>query len=73
MIKIFENDSTFMLVKKLLIYRTMSSNFFINYALCGMKVLYRFFGKTLTNLLINKTAGEVFTSGETIESMVRDI
>lgn len=70
---IFAQDSTFMLLKKLMIYRMMSSNLFINHALTGMNVAYRVLGKTLTNFLINKTAGEVFTSGETLESLNADI
>ncbi|TNV83788.1 hypothetical protein FGO68_gene8537 [Halteria grandinella] len=70
---IFASDSTFMLVKKLLIYRMMSSNMFINHALTGMNMAYRVMGKTLTNFIINKTAGEVFTSGETLQSLNADI
>jgi hypothetical protein len=56
---IFASDSTFQLVKKLFIYRMMSSNFFINNALCGMRLAYKFMGRSLTNLLINSTAGSV--------------
>jgi len=47
----------------------MSSNVFINYALSGMNFAYSVLGKTLTNLLINKTAGSVFTSGETLQTL----
>lgn len=70
---IFASDSTFMLVKKLMIYRMMSSNVFINHALTGMNIAYRVMGKRLTNFIINKTAGEVFTSGETLQSLNADI
>lgn len=70
---IFASDSTFQLVKKLFIYRMMSSNFFINNALCGMRLAYKFMGRSLTNLLINSTAGSIFTSGETLQTLVRDI
>lgn len=38
-----------------------------------MGVLYKIAGIKCTNFLVNKTAGEVFTSGETIESLVEDI
>lgn len=62
-----------MLAKKLVIYRVMASNLFINYALTGMNVAYRVLGKTFTNFLINKTAGEVFTSGETLQTLSADI
>lgn len=51
----------------------MSSNLFINYALKGMLISYKIFGTTLTNLLINKTAGEIFTSGASIESLKQDL
>jgi virulence-associated protein VapD len=61
------------LAKKLLIYKMMSSNLFINHALTGMTLSYRILGRTLTNLLINKTAGAVFTSGETLRSLAADI
>ncbi|CDW89143.1 proline oxidase [Stylonychia lemnae] len=71
--KIFEKDSTFGLVKKLFIYKMMSSNLFINYSLGVMNMMYKIWGVRLTNFLINKTAGEVFTSGETIQSLIVDI
>jgi hypothetical protein len=51
----------------------MSSNLFINYSLPTMTMLYKIFGTKLTNVLINKSAGEVFTSGETIDSLLHDI
>ena len=70
---IFAGDTTFTLIKKLIIYRTMSSNLFINHALNAMNACYKVMGKRLTNLIINKTAGEVFTSGETLETLSQDI
>ena len=73
MAKVFAEDSTFMLIKKYMIYKMMSSNIFINHALRAMMLSYKLFGTTLTNALINKTAGEIFTSGVSIESMKKDI
>lgn len=70
---IFASDSTASLIKKLLIYRMMSSNLFINHALTGMTFCYRVLGRSATNLLINKTAGQIFTSGETLGSLAADI
>ncbi len=61
------------LCKKLVIYKMMSSNLFINHALTGMTLSYRLLGKKVTNLLINSTAGSVFTSGETLQSLAADI
>jgi len=63
---IFANDSTLGLIKKLIIYRMMSSNLFINHALRVMQLSYKVLGVSLTNLLINSTAGSIFTSGETL-------
>lgn len=73
MAAIFANDSTVALIKKLFIYRMMSSNIFINHALRGMQLSYRLMGRTLTNLLINSTAGSIFTSGETLDTLLQDI
>ena len=51
----------------------MSSNLFINYSLGAMLTMYKIFGVRFTNFLVNKTAGEVFTSGETVKSLTKDI
>ena len=60
-------------MKKLMVYRMMSSNLFINYSLPVMKTLYKIIGTQVANVLINKTAGQIFTSGETIDSLLEDI
>lgn len=51
----------------------MSSNFFINYSLVGMNFSYRLFGVRLTNTVIERTAGSIFTGGVTLEDLDRDI
>jgi hypothetical protein len=51
----------------------MSSNLFINHALRGMTLSYKLMGRTLTNFLINQTAGSIFTSGETLQTLADDI
>lgn len=51
----------------------MSSNIFINYSLGGMNLSYKLLGKTMTNWLIDKTAGGLFTSGPTINTLLKDI
>jgi hypothetical protein len=71
--KVFAEDSTYVLIKKYLIYNLMSSNFFINYALSATNLFYRVFGVRMTNAIINKTAGSLFTSGETLASLNADI
>lgn len=62
-----------MLVKKYFIYKLMSSNLFINHALDAMMLSYKLLGKTITNALINKTAGSIFTSGINIDTLKDDI
>jgi hypothetical protein len=66
---IFASDSTVSLIKKLFIYKIMASNLFINHALRGMQLSYKVMGRTLTNFLINSTAGSIFTSGETLQTL----
>lgn len=51
----------------------MSSNLFINHSLSAMNMMYKITGTKMTNFLVNKTAGEVFTSGETIQTLINDI
>lgn len=38
-----------------------------------MRICYKILGQRITNFLINKTVGGIFTSGETIESLMKDI
>ena len=67
---VFAHDSTFMLVKKLMIYKMMGSNIFINYSLMGINVAYKVFGTRLTNSLIESTASSVFTGGVTVADLM---
>ena len=69
----FRHDSTFGLVKKLFIYKVMGSNIFINYSLLGMNLAYKLMGVSLTNLLIEQTAGSIFTGGVTLQDLRNDI
>ena len=69
----FRYDSTFTLLKKFCIYKMMSSNFFINYSLVGMNFSYKLFGVKLTNTVIERTAGSIFTGGVTLDDLNRDI
>lgn len=38
-----------------------------------MNLSYKLFGVRATNVIINNTVGDVLTSGETIESLLKDI
>ena len=51
----------------------MNSNSFINYSLAGINLSYNILGVKLTNYIINKSVGNLFTSGETIETLTEDI
>jgi len=66
---VFSHDSTFTLCKKLMIYKMMGSNVFINYSLLGIQMSYKFFGKYLTNFAIENTAASVFTGGVTTRDL----
>lgn len=50
----------------------MGSNLFIDYALGGLKVAYKLCGVKLTNLLIEQSAGTIFTGGVTLADVQRD-
>ena len=66
---VFRHDSTFALCKKLLIYKMMGSNIFINYSLTGINASYKLLGKKLTNFVIENTAASVFTGGVTVKDL----
>ena len=66
---VFAQDSTLTLCKKLLIYKMMGSNIFINYSLMGISAAYKVLGKTITNFAIENTAASVFTGGVTVADL----
>jgi hypothetical protein len=70
---VFDNDSTFKLIKKFFVYKLMGSNMFIDYSLPLINVCYKILGIKLTNFAINNSVASLFTSGETIKSLIRDI
>ena len=51
----------------------MSSNFFITHALTMLNMSYSWLGARLTNYVIAKTVGAVYTSGPNIQSMLQDV
>lgn len=69
----FDSDSTALLIKKYVIYKIMGSNMFINYSMMGMNTSYKLFGIKLTNFVINKSVGSIFTSGTTVDTLLEDI
>ena len=66
---VFSYDSTFTLCKKLLIYKMMGSNIFINHSLTGINASYKLLGTSLTNYVIENTAASVFTGGVTVKDL----
>jgi hypothetical protein len=70
---VFASDSTPLLVKKYMIYKLMGSDIFINHALGVMTTCYQVLGIPVTNKAINTSVGTLFTSGETIGSLMKDI
>ena len=68
---VFAHESTFTLCKKLLIYRLMGSNLFINYSLFSINTSYRLLGLRLTNAIIDSTAGSIFVGGVTVDELNR--
>jgi hypothetical protein len=70
---IFAKDSTYILTKKFFVYKLMGSNLFINHSLKMMNMAYKTLGITLTNFAINRSVGSLFTSGETIQTLVQDM
>jgi hypothetical protein len=70
---VFFHDTTFSLCKKLVIYKLMGNDLFLNYAAPATRMAYTLMGKRITNGLINATAGSIFTSGEDTTSLKTDI
>ena len=66
---VFSHDSTLTLCKKLMIYKMMGSNIFINYSLTGISASYKLLGTNLTNFAIENTAASVFTGGVTVKDL----
>ena len=66
---VFSHDSTLTLCKKLMIYKMMGSNVFINYSLTGISAAYKVLGTRITNFAIENTAASVFTGGVTVADL----
>ena len=65
----FRFDSTTTLIRKYFLYKIMGSDFCINYSLLGMRLGYMLFGVRLTNAIIERTAGPIFTGGVTLDDL----
>lgn len=69
---VFANDSTPLLIKKLMVYKLMGSDLFINHSLTLVNMSYKLFGIKLTNFAVNNSVASLFTSGETLTSYMKD-
>ena len=70
---IFAYDSTPNLIKKYLVYKLMGSDLFLNNSLQMMHFCYRVLGIRPTNFTINNSVGTLFTSGETLSTLLSDM
>jgi hypothetical protein len=71
--QIFANERTSVLMRKYFAYKLMGSDFFINHSLTMMGLCYRVLGIRPTNFCINNSVGDLFTSGETMDTLVSDV
>lgn len=51
----------------------MGTDFFINQSLAITNVFYKIFGIKFTNFLINKSVANLFTSGESLQTLLTDM
>lgn len=56
-----------------MVYKALSNDLIIDNAQTLVNVLYKVLGKPVTNFAINNSIGDLFTSGETIDSLLKDI
>jgi hypothetical protein len=56
-----------------MVYKLMGSNLFIDHSVLLLNLAYKVFGLKATNFVINNSVASIFTSGEDIHSLVRDI
>jgi hypothetical protein len=60
-------------MRKYFAYKLMGSDLFINHSLTMMGLCYRVMGIRPTNWCINNSVGDLFTSGETMDTLVKDV
>ena len=69
---VFKNNSTYDLIKKSIIYKASKSDFLLSKGDRLVNTSYKIFGNRITDALIENTAGQVFTSGPTIQTLIQD-
>ena len=68
----FDQDSTPLLMKKYFVYKLMGSDLFINHSLTLVNLCYKILGVSLTNFAVNNSVSSLFTSGESLQSLMQD-
>jgi proline dehydrogenase len=71
-VSIFKDVSLIDLVKKAVVYKASQNDLVLKHGDAMTKVSYKVFGKKLTNLVIENTGGQIFTSGPTIQTLKAD-
>lgn len=71
--RIFQSESTVHLIKKLMVYKLMGSDVFLNHSLNLVNTSYNVLGISTTNSVVNNSVGRIFISGETINSLMEDV
>ena len=68
----FKHESRMSLYKKRLFFGLAQSNLVINHGEKLTHQMYKILGTSFTNKVIERTVGELFTSGPTISTLIRD-
>lgn len=71
--RIFSEESTYNLIKKFVVYKMMGSDMFINHSLRLVNSCYSVLGISTTNTVVNNSFGQLFISGETVNSLMADV
>ena len=51
----------------------MSSHFFLTYASPVVNVMYKILGKHISNFIVRHSAGSIFTAGESLKDLKKDM
>jgi len=67
--RLFKHIPSSSLLKRIIIYKLCQTNLFIDKGEMIIRNCYKALGKRFTNVMINNTAGEIFTAGESIAQL----
>lgn len=69
----FNNRGVFDLIKTAAVYKASQNDFILNKGDKLTNKTYKILGKELTNSIIEKTGGRIFTAGPTIKTLINDV